>query len=748
MSYHPPGEDHVFFITTPFAVGPAMKAEIPEVVEQTHMTPENTTAQVGDREFPVTVDAVDPNFFQMIKLPFAEGNPATALAQPESVVLTEATAKKFFGSADPIGKTVMLDGSRTLTVTALMRDLPHNTHLFIDLVIPNTSKADRMDLATNRNTLMNQWFNVQSLSYVKLTPHADLAAVEKKLPSMIDKHADPKIMNLKMPGSQLMHLHLTPFHLVHLLRFGELRWSTIYGFAAIAALIILIASINYMNLATARAMARAREVSLRKVMGAMRKQLVVQFMGESVIMALIALALALALVELLLPQFDTLLNRPIAYYVLSDWPLTLAIMAVAILVGLLGGIYPAFVLSSFRPAANLGTNASNRSGSGILRTALVVMQFAISIGLGVAAIVIFAQINYSQRMNLGFDRHNLLVLTGAGPLSPSAGESLTGALAADPAIAGAAQSNEVPFDGAERVAPINLPGGSQTFTVRHVDIDPNFLGVYGMRLLAGRDLSRARGNDIFDNNAEKGHPSNANVLINATAARQFGYTPENAVGHTLIFNAISRVTIVGVVGDANFDGVHAAMPPFLYFYNPAYMRLISVRIRPGRTREAVAAVDRIWHQFAPTVAIQRRFQDASFDRFFIDDELEGRIFAIFVGIAIFIACLGLFGLASFTAERRTKEIGIRKVYGARTRDIVRLLLWQFSIPVLVANLIAWPVAYYYLRNWLEGYAYRISLSPLYFVGVGAVALVIAWATVIVHAAHVARANPVHALRYE
>ena len=229
----------------------------------------------------------------------------------------------------------------------------------------------------------------------------------------------------------------------------------------------------------------------------------------------------------------------------------------------------------------------------------------------------------------------------------------------------------------------------------------------------------------------------ANILINAAAARELGYTPADAVGKSIIVTrrgVASHLAIVGVVADTNFDGLQSGMQPFDYYYAPNWTRAISVRIKPGQTREAIAAVDRIWHRFVPSVAIVRRFQDASFDRLFSDDEREGRIFAIFVGISIFIAGLGLFGLASLTAERRTKEIGIRKVHGARTRDILGLLLWQFSIPVLIANVIAWPVAYYYLHGWLEGYAYRISLSPLYFVGAGAVALVIAWATVIVHAA--------------
>ena len=289
----------------------------------------------------------------------------------------------------------------------------------------------------------------------------------------------------------------------------------------------------------------------------------------------------------------------------------------------------------------------------------------------------------------------------------------------------------------------------QKFTVRNVDIDPDFLRVYGMKLLAGRNLSRARGQDIFPDRDTKDVNPRANILITAAAARQFGFTAAGAVGQSIFYgNKKLRCTIVGVVGDTNFDGLQTAMQPIIYFYNPKGLGPLSVRIKPGKMQAALASIDRIWRQFVPTDTIHRQFQEESFDKLFAADEKEGGIFGMFVGIAIFIACLGLFGLAAFTAERRTKEIGVRRVFGARTWDIVRLLLWQFSIPVLIANVIAWPVAWYYLHGWLQGFAYRISPDPLYFFSAGLVALLIAWATILAHALRVARANPIKALRYE
>ena len=747
-----PGGDPRFFPVVPFPVPVAMKAQIPGVVTEVHLIPENMTAKIGDRLFPAKIATVDPNFLQVIKLPLVKGDPATVLAQPDSVLLSQTTAKKFLGDADPVGKTVIVGDTHPLTVTGVLRDLPHNTSMTADLMMPNTSKADLMDQRGKES-----WLNVQGWGYVKLAPNTDPNAVAAQLKTITDKGIDAKKqVNLNIPGSDLLHLHLTRLWDAHLAVNGDTEagsMSIVYGFAAIAALILLIACFNFMNLATARAMIRAREVSLRKVMGAKRKQLMVQFLGESVMTALIALVLALILVKLLMPAFDTFLTRPITFGLVSDWGLTLAVVMIAVAAGLFGGVYPALILSGFRPAATLGTSNSGMSGSGLLRTVLVVLQFAISIGLGIATIVVFAQLNYAQQVNIGFDRHNLVVIGGTGPLTPTARDSMEQALMADPAIAAVASSNMTPLDGGILVTGFKLPASGEQFTIRNVNIDPDFIRVYGMKLLAGRNFSRDRGEDVLPDAPAIDANSHTNLVITEAAARQFGFTAAGAVGKTVIaaFGGPGKsvtATIVGVVGDTNFDGLETVMQPVVFFYRPKTLGPLSVRLKPGQIQPALAAIDRVWARFVPTRTIQRNFQDENFDKLFASAQKEGAIFGMFVAIAIFIACLGLFGLAAFTAERRTKEIGIRKVFGARTRDIVRLLLWQFSLPVLIANLIAWPVAYFYLHHWLQGYAYRIALNPLYFLAASAVTLAIAWATVIAHAVRVARANPVRALRYE
>jgi putative ABC transport system permease protein len=635
-------------------------------------------------------------------------------------------------------------------VTGVMRDLPHNTQLSGDVFIPNTSAADPMSQQRK-----GDWTSSNGYGYVELQPNADPQSVMAKLPTLIDRSYDPrKRSGLSLRGSQILHLELTRFADDHLStdRYQSLTpagsWTTVYGFAAIGVLILLIACFNFTNLATARAMVRAREISLRKVMGAGRGQVMVQFLGESVLTALISLILALALVEVLLPLYDRMLGVPIALRYLTDWHLLAAFVGMAVLIGLLGGFYPALILSRFRPAATLRTNRGGQSGSALLRNLLVVMQFAISIGLGIAALVVFAQISHARRADLGLSKDGIVVVN-VGGLVPSAVQRLAQALDADPALKGTALSGRVPFDGQSWGSTIELPGVPGSSSIRWFPAGPNFLSLYHIRLLSGRALSDSHGGDMRRKDATA-----ANVLINRAAAERFGYSPQSALGKTFYeANPTPKVrkiqyTIVGVTTDFMFDGDRREVVPTYYAYEPDDNDVISVGTPAAGVPQALSAIDRIWHRFAPSRAINRHFLDADFERQFLADEQQGKIFGIFVGIAIFIACLGLFGLAAFSTERRTKEIGLRKTFGARTRDILLLLLWQFSIPVLVANLIAWPVAYYYLRHWLDGYAYRISLNPLYFVGAGAAALVIAWITVIAHAAHVARANPVHALRYE
>jgi putative ABC transport system permease protein len=757
-----PGQAPMPASNSPYPVAVAMAQQIPEVTGITHLTGTRPTVMIGDRLLPDQFHVVDPNFFQLIKLPLVEGNPATVFSQADSVVLSQTRARKYFGDAEPMGKTITLSENRcddlgqnchvnqySLKVTGVMRDIPHNSHLLVDALFPTTSNADPMSQKEKQ-----AWFNSHGWSYARLAPGADPGVVEAKLKPIIDRSADPKLLSsLHLRASAIQQIHLVPFRDLHLStdRHGGMKapgsWATIYGFAIIGILIQLVACFNFTNLATARATMRAREVSLRKVMGATRRQLIVQFLGESLLMSLFALLLALAVVEVLLPSFDQFLGRPIGFNYAADWPVLAGTIALALVSGLLGGVYPAFVLSGFRPAAILRANQARQGGAGWLRTMLVVLQFAVSIGLGIAALVIFAQISFARNLDLGFHKDNVVIIR-AGSMSPQNRDTFERTLRNQPGILAVTSSNYVPLDGNDSNWDVHVSGSSERPVMRVAPVDADFPRAYGVKLLAGRLLDRNRGSDAASvpfTPDYSGAPFN--VLINEAAMKELGFTRENAAGkHVFLHN--TDVVVVGVLADFKWQGTVGPVVPTVYYNDVVSNTVVSVRLRGTDSAATLTMIDRLWRRFAPTIAIQRHLMSDDFDKQFLNDDRQGAIFGLFVGIAIFIACLGLFGLAAFTAGRRTKEIGVRKVFGARTRDVVFLLLWQFSIPVLVANAIAWPLAWYYLHGWLQGYPYRISLNPLYFVTVGGAAMLIAWATIFAHARRVANANPINALRYE
>ena len=765
VTFHVPGRGDIVTAQTVMPLPVAMKDQIPEVTSAARLAQEHMTVTSGDKQFLETFAVTDPNFLQAVPLPLVTGDPRTVLSRPDGIVVSQRIAKKYFGDADPIGKIVTVgrggcgndaacaNTQVALRIVGVMRDLPHNTQIEADILMPNTSLADRIDQDTKKNWLSNNG----TFGYVTLAPGADPAAVLAKLKPILDKSIDiSAFTSVKIPGSKILAPRMVHFQDAHLStdQFGAMRppgsWTLLYGISVIGVLILLVACFNFMNLATARATMRAREISLRKTLGATRRQLVVQFLGESVVMSLIALVFALALVEVVLPAYSGFLGVPLTLHYLQDWPLSLGILVTAIAAGLVSGIYPALVLSGFRPANVLRANQSGASGSGRLRAVLVVLQFAVSIGLGIAALVVFQQIDFARHVDLGFRRDHIVVTGTGGRLTPDGIKSFSEALARGPGITDVALSSFVAFNGNNSVLPTQKPGDPQFLSPTHYSVGPGYFRLYGIKILAGRALSDHRSEDEFFNPGDPDYAAKNeghNVMINASLAKALGYAPSDIIDKTFIFGK-SHMRVVGVTADMLIDGVRMPVVQTVYVYRPKQMQTIAIRVRAGREQEAVAWIEHTTRSFIHGVAMQHMFLDESYEKLYQADRRQGTIFAIFVGIAIFIACLGLFGLAAFTAARRTREIGIRKVFGARDRDVVFLLLWQFSVPILIANLIAWPVAWYYLHDWLNGFAYRIPLNPLYFVGVGTAALLIAWLTILGHALKVARANPIHALRYE
>lgn len=758
-----PGRASQDAAVTAFGLPKAMAAEMPEVTAYTRLIAETITLNHGEKQFAETTLAVDPNFFTMIRIPLTIGDPERVLEQPQSVVLSETAARKFFGDANPINQILTVSRPAcpadkascptdpvALTVTGVFKDIPSNSQLSGDAIIPNTSGAD-----TFSQTEKQDWQTQAGWGYVTLAPGADPNTVLSKLDPMLDRELGPGLlrMNQREPGHVYQRIHLTPFLQVHLesARYAYNltqpgSWTMIEGVISIGGAIMLMACFNFMNLATAQASLRSREIAMRKTLGARRRQLVMQFLGEAVLMALLALVFAISLVEMLLSPFSSFMQRAFSFARLDDWPMLLIVFIIAITAGVLSGIYPAFILSGFRPASILRGSAAGGGGSGLLRKGLVVIQFSVTIALGIVTLVVFAQISHDRKVDLGF-QHNNVVILGSDGLTVTARESMLEQLARHPGIEAVAQSFSPPFSTGEALGVAQMPGMSAKISLYHQTISPSFRTLYRVPLLAGRDLSRDRTEDQYVADHRFGEEEGRNVLINAAAVARFGSTPGQMIGKTITFNG-GHVVIVGVIGDMRLQGAHESVRPTLYYAKPFIARVISIRARPNRLPDTLAFIDRTWHAFSPTTAVSRFFLDDLFAQMYSNEERQGQILSIFVGIAIFIAVLGLFGLAAFTVSRRTKEIGLRKVFGARTIDVILLLLRQFSMPVLVANVIAWPIAWYYLSRWLEGFADRISLNVTYFMAVGIVALVLAWATIFIHTLRVARANPIIALRYE
>ena len=767
LTFHVPGDPPWPLAQAPFPVITAAGERISQVKAAVHVVPEKMTVIAGERQGHETVTVVDPGFLQVLRLPLLEGDATQALAQPESVVISERMARRYFAGADPMGRILRVSGKlidlcaphdsscygavHPLTVTGVMRDLPHDTQLTADFLVPNGSRADEL----TRDEKEGMWTGtLGGYGYLQLAPGASPAAVLAALKPILDGAINLRQYGMPVSGSQMERYRLVPFRDVHLDsdKYGGMtpggNRATVYGFAVIALLIVLVACSNFMNLTTARATLRAREIAVRKVAGARRNQIAVQILSEAALTGITAFAIALSLAEILLPAYDRFLGEPIRLRYLSDWRLILAMAGGALLVGLASGIYPALVLSGFRPASALKAGRGESKGSGFLRSALVVGQFAVSIAVGIAAMVIFRQINYARSLDLGFNREDVVVIRNLTNLSPDARQRLARILRSGPGIDATALSDAVPFDlffaGYMKIRSDQVPRG---INIRFMHTGPSFAPLYGIRLLAGRLPSPS------DTESRPSAAARSEVLISAMAAHQLGYSPEEAVGKMLTPGDAepmggSSLRVLGVLDDAMFEGAGVAPKPMLFLPNSGGAEFLSARVRAAELPQALRFMDGAWRSLAPAVAMDRYFLTDAFNEQFTADEKQGTIFAFFVAIAILIGCLGLFGLAVFTAERRTKEIGVRKVSGARTGDIVRLMLWRISVPVLAADLVAWPLAYYYLRRWLEHYAYRIPLDPAYFLAAGAAALLIAWATVYANTRRLARANPVHSLRYE
>ncbi|RHW19084.1 ABC transporter permease [Sphingomonas gilva] len=712
------------------------------------------------------------NLFDILQVPFVRGDPRTALGDSHSLVLSESEAKRRFGDADPIGKTLTIvdnAGDVDYRVTGVFRDIPKNSSFSASMVArfdPEVQFADRVQV-------MTRWDSQQGWNYVKLRKGADADAINAQLAAWEKRNIPDQVVNGEVTNSgdtqDFGLVNIRDVHLGKAQQYGMTPGNdrtTVVTFAVIALLVLGMACVNFTNLATARASQRAREVALRKVLGATRRQLIAQFMGESILLAAIAMVAALTLVELTLPAFNAFLDADIALGYFGADGIWLPAVVLVLLVGVAGGLYPAFYLSRFQPGAILKANrsAADTQGSGRLRNALVVLQFSISIGLIVCTSVIYAQTLHARTLDAGYRRDGLLQvknLTFKG-VSPAQSQALVERIRRLPGVEAAARTQIAISPDGNSTADYFLPGSASSIALGTYGVETGFFKAMGMKLLAGRVFSDAQGKDDattpypVDLAAERALAVRGiNVVITETAAARLGFdSPQEAIGKqmrgTLTVPEVGLIpcTIVGVVSDARFRSLREPIQPIVYVMQKVGFAQIAVRYAGAAPSEVRERIRRVWDEVVPLVPFEADFADDLVRGQYEREIARGQLFAAFAVLTVVIGCLGLFGLAAFTAERRTKEIGIRKVLGARTRDIVRLLVWQFSRPVLIANLIAWPVAWWVMRDWLNGFDTRIALTPTPFVAAGLLALIVALATIASHALRVARTNPVHALRYE
>ena len=716
---------------------------------------------------------VNGTFFDTVQLPLLHGDPATALQNPGSVALNVTTARRLFGTDNPVGQTLtmMIRGRQVdQRVTAVFQDIPRNSSMAFNMLVrvdPNAHYAEQPEFMTNWGW-QSGWF------YIRLRPGTDPDAINSQIPAW-ERRVIPtqNVSGISYNPGDESDYRIASLPSVHLgeAQGGQARpgndWTTIATFLIVAFLILGMACVNFTNLATARASQRAREVALRKVLGANRRQLVTQFLGESVLIACIAMLLALALVELLLPTFSSFLNADLKMQYLGWDGMLLPVLGLTLLVGAAGGLYPAFYLSRFQPAQVLKANksSSEAAGSGLLRNILVVGQFAVSIGLIICTIVVYAQTSYAQTSDPGYRRDGILQVDGISrrqivPIQ----EALIAEIERVPGVQSAARTTIGVATQNSTNEGVILPGRTDPINIGSYEIDYKFFDTMGIRLVTGRTFDQNRPMDDatvpfpVDPAAQRAiiARGGVNVVINVAAARKLGWSnPADAVGKQVragIFGqeyGLVPVNIIGVVQDSRFRSIREPLDEIMFRIDRTGGNVLDVRLDGSADpRQVLAGVEAVWKRMIQDAPFSARFSEDIIIELYTAETARAKVFAGFAALAVIVACLGLFGLAAFTAERRTKEIGIRKVLGARVRDIVGLLAWQFSKPIIIANLIAWPVAWLLMHNWLHSFDTRIDMGVMPFVVAGLVALVIAIGTIASHAFKVARANPILALRYE
>jgi putative ABC transport system permease protein len=688
------------------------------------------------------VFSVDPAFFEVFAIPFIQGTPETALSLPDALVLTRSMATKYFGDENPLGKIINSDNRRDFVITAVVEDVPHNSHFHFDFL----RSLEPYDDSRSPVWVFNDFY-----TYLLLREDANPKDLENKLFPLVKERIDPFLRGVLgisadqfLQGGGDFRYYLQPLTGIHLhshLDFelepnGDIIY--VYIFSIIALGILLIACINFINLATARSTMRAREVGVRKTMGSTRTQIMRQFFLETTMLTILAVCLSWIFAGLILPFFNQFAGKNLTLPFLTHWWGIPLFLGFALFIGIIAGFYPAFFLATFHPARVLKGDQFRGSRRSILRTSLVVVQFTISAILIIATLTVQSQLTYIQNKNLGFNKDQVIVIHKTDDLGRGLA-TFKEALLKHRDILYASNSSDLlgnPIEVAA-VTPEEQPE-DQSKLICYLIVDPDFLDTYGISLKGGRFFEKSRDVD------------KSQMVLNKTAVQAMRL--KDPVGKQLVNSLFpeNRYPILGVVEDFHFQSLRQRIQPmvFFLFQGNETGRYLSVRIRPENRQETLQYMTETWQAFAKGQAFEYEFFDDHFQRIYLAEKRTGQIFLVFSILAVFIACLGLFGLSAFITERRTKEVGIRKVCGSSTGEVVFLLVKQFQKWVIIANLIAWPVAWFAMSKWLQGFAYQTGMSIWIFIFAAVLALFITLFTVSYQVFKAARANPVDALRYE
>jgi ABC-type antimicrobial peptide transport system permease subunit len=709
-----------------------LKAQMPEIKNTVRLSHLSTCLfEAGSRKFEEQhVFYADSTFLQVFSFRLVKGNRSTALNRVDAVLITEDMAKKYFGQENAIGKVLRKDNGSNVVVTGVLANIPSNSHLQFDFILPMSAiaKSD-YDLKTNT------WGNFNYYSYLQLDKSfvpskANLLRFNEKMDAIYKAHQPGfKIVFQLQP---LTSIHLAQPLQVDLAGHGNSQYVTI--FFIVAVLILVVACINFMNLATARSARRAREIGLRKVSGAIRGQLILQFLSESVLISFFALVLALGIVYLFLPAFNDLADKKLAFD-FSDSKFWLTLLGISFATGLISGSYPALFLSGFNPVKVLKGNMKSMGGNLLFRNALVVTQFIVSILLLVGTVTIYKQLRFIRDRNPGYVKENLLYMPMTGDMWGKQ-PALKAELKQNPLTSNFTIIDDLPtnlfagtldvkWDGKDPKSQIVIPS---------MQVNEDFIQVFKMKIVAGRGFSKAF---ITDSN---------NYVVNEKMVATMGLTLSNAIGKPLTFGS-RKGNIVGVVKDFNFKPIQQAIEPLVLSFNK-YGGIVIIRTQPQTTEATIKALERISRQLNPAYPFKYDFLDQDLANLYKGEQKMGGIFNLFAGLAIFISCLGLYGLSAFMAEQRTKEIGVRKVLGASLVNIVLLLSSGFTRLILIAIVIATPLSWYVINSWLSGFAYHTSIGWTVFFIASVAAIIISWITVSYESIKVAIVNPIKSLRSE